>query len=58
MAKEKESKRSASDEKAQLIAKKDFRISHNGFELSIKAGDDISNVPVVYHQNLKTEGVI
>jgi hypothetical protein len=62
MAKEKESKKNAAvEEKAQLIAKKDFRISHNGYDRPIKAGEDLSAdpaVPEIYHQNLKTEGVI
>lgn len=41
-----------------LIAKKDFLIRHNGYERAIKAGDDISDVPELYHQNLRTEGVL
>lgn len=43
---------------APLIAKKDFLIRHNGYERSIRAGDDISDVPALYHQNLRTEGVL
>lgn len=46
-------------EKAKaLIAKKDFVISHNEYVKKIKAGDDISDVPVLYHENLRTEGVL
>lgn len=41
-----------------LIAKKDFVISHNEYVKKIKAGDDISDVPVLYHENLRTEGVL
>lgn len=42
----------------KLIAKKDFEISHNDYSKKIKAGEDISDVPKMYHQNLKTENVI
>lgn len=41
-----------------LIAKKDFSISHNEYVRHIKLGDDISDVPEQYHQNLRTEGVL
>ena len=41
-------------------AKKDFSINHNDYSLVIKEGDDLdlSSIPEIYHQNLKTEGVI
>lgn len=42
----------------ELIAKKDFVIQHNDYTKKIKAGDDISDVPATYHENLKTEKVI
>lgn len=42
----------------KMIAKKDFEISHNSYNRKIKAGEDISDVPTLYHQNLKTEKVI
>jgi len=45
-------------EDTKLIAKKDFVISHNGYLKKIKAGEDISDVPSVYHANLKTEGIL
>jgi len=43
---------------AKLIAKKDFVLSHNEFHLEIKVGDDLSQVPEMYHQNLKVEQVL
>lgn len=58
MAKEKESKKTVTEEKAALVAKKDFRITQNDYDRVIKAGDDLADVPEVYHPNLKTEGVI
>lgn len=42
----------------KLIAKKDFEIFHNGYHRKIKAGEDITDVPARYLQNLKTEKVI
>ena len=45
-------------EQKKLVAKKDFLILHNGYKRSIKVGDDLKDVPELYHQNLKTEGVI
>jgi len=39
-------------------AKKDFIILHNDFRADIKAGDDLSDIPDLYFQNLKTEKVI
>lgn len=41
-----------------MIAKRDFTISHNEYLRKIKAGEDVSDVPSVYHENLKTENVI
>lgn len=43
---------------AGVKAKKDFVICQNDYYKEIKAGDDISDVPEVYHENLKTEQVI
>jgi len=40
------------------IAKKDFKIVHNEYERVIKAGDDVSDVPAMFHANLKTEQVL
>lgn len=52
-------KMNESDEKpSDLVAKKDFEIHQGDFHLVIKAGDDLRDVPKVYHENLKTEGVI
>ena len=45
-------------EPERLVAKKDFEIFHNGYHRKIAAGEDISDVPKLYHQNLKTEGVL
>lgn len=41
-----------------MVAKKDFEIHHNGYDLKIKVGDDLSGVPSEYHPNLRTEGVL
>lgn len=43
---------------SKLEAKKDFVICQNDYFRQIKVGDDISDVPECYRQNLKTEGVI
>lgn len=42
----------------KLLAKKDFEIHHNEYHRMIKTGDDISDVPELYLENLKTEGVL
>jgi len=42
----------------KLIAKRDFVIKQNEFYLEIKTGDDLSEVPKLYLENLKTEQVI
>jgi hypothetical protein len=44
--------------KGPLIAKKDFEIQQNDYLRVIKAGEDLGDVPAVYHANLKTEGVL
>lgn len=41
-----------------LIAKKEFKIVHNDYEREIKIGDDLSDVPELYLENLRTEGII
>lgn len=41
-----------------MLAKKDFVIHHNDYHREIKIGEDVSDVPTMFHQNLKTEGVI
>lgn len=41
-----------------LIAKKDFLIVHNDYRREIKKGDDLSDVPEIYHPNLRTEEVL
>lgn len=41
-----------------MIAKKDFVITHNDYRREIKTGDDLSDVPPIYLENLKTEGVL
>jgi len=45
-------------EDTKLVAKKDFVISHNGYLKKIETGADISDVPSMYHANLKTEGIL
>lgn len=42
----------------KLIAKKDFTICFNEYSRKIEAGEEIGDVPEIFHQNLKTEGVI
>lgn len=54
----KEKKKSETKEVKDLIAKKDFWIRHNEYERVIKKGDDLSDVPKLYHENLKTEGIL
>ena len=46
------------DSKKPLIAKRDFTICWNDYLRKIKKGDDVSDVPQMFHQNLKTEKVI
>lgn len=62
MAKEKEkSTKQAPEEKPSkgaLVAKKDFVLVHNDYARTIVAGDDLSDVPAIYHENLRTEGVL
>lgn len=41
-----------------LIAKKDFKIVHNEYVREIKVGDDLSDVPNMYLENLRTEQVL
>lgn len=41
-----------------LKAKKDFVIHHNDYHRDIKEGDDLKDVPKLYIDNLKTEGVL
>lgn len=60
MAKEKEKSAPKEEKRKPLIAKRDHTISHNGFELVIKEGDDLSKVPgaAPYFENLLTEKVL
>jgi hypothetical protein len=41
-----------------LVAKKDFAIHHNDYRRIIRAGDDLSDIPESYLENLRTEGVL
>jgi len=43
---------------SKVVAKKDFLIVYNDYRREIKAGDDLSDVPPMFHQNLKTEGIL
>lgn len=55
----KDKKSSSSNAKdGSLVAKKDFVINHNEYQRKIKEGEDLSDVPEMYHPNLKTEQVI
>ncbi len=53
-----EEKKKKTTKKAELIAKKDFLIVCNKDRFDIKEGDDLSHIPELYIQNLKTEQVI
>lgn len=56
-----EKKKAKEEEKSKskgLVAKKNFVIAHNEYYRVIKAGDDVSDVPELYHENLRTEGVL
>jgi hypothetical protein len=51
--------KNSENQKQELpLAKKDFTIRHNNYLREIKKGDDVSDVPVIYLENLKTEGVL
>lgn len=41
-----------------LIAKRDFKIVHNQYDIVIKAGQDLSDIPPQFIENLITEKVI
>ncbi len=60
--KKKRTKKKAAAPKAGMTALKDFEIYHptseNVYQRKIKKGEDLSDVPAIYHENLKTEGVI
>jgi len=43
---------------AGKTAKKNFLIVRNDFRANIREGDDLSDIPDEYRDNLKTEGVI
>lgn len=45
-------------EPEDYVAKKDFEINHNDFHLVIKEGDSLADIPEIYLENLKTEGVL
>ena len=53
-----EEQQKKSSELPVLIAKKDFEIFQNDYHRKIKAGDDLSDIPEQYRQNLITEGII
>ncbi len=42
----------------KLIAQKAFTIRQNDYLKVIAVGDDISDIPEIYLENLKTEGVL
>lgn len=46
------------ERKGGKLAKKDFCFQYRGKKYDLKKGDDVSDVPKVLHENLKTEGVI
>lgn len=44
--------------KSEMIAKRAFLIVQNEYARQIQAGDDVSDVPPRFHENLRTEKVI
>lgn len=44
--------------KPKAVAKRDFEIVQNGYHRVIKAGEDVSDVPIRFHENLRTERVL
>lgn len=44
--------------KSKRVAKRDFVIHQNEYHFEIKAGDDLSHIPELFIENLKTENVI
>ena len=57
---EKKEKAEIPIEKKELIAKRDFLIVCNDYNITIKNGDDINKlgIPDMFMQNLRTEKVI
>lgn len=47
-----------SEIKEPFVALKDFEIHHNDYHRVIKVGENLSDVPEKYFENLKTEKVI
>jgi len=43
---------------SEMIAKKYFKILQNEFEKEIFPGDDLSDIPERFLENLKTEGIL
>lgn len=63
MVKKEKKKREADVEDAPdgvpwLTAKKDFVIKQNEYFRKIKAGDNLSDIPDRFLENLRTEGVL
>lgn len=56
--KKSEEKKEVKPRPSSLVAKRDFVICHNDYCRAIKEGDDLSDVPEMYLENLKTEGVL
>lgn len=54
----KDRKNNKPNKPGKMIAKKDFTIVQNDYKRVISPGDDLSDVPERFHQNLKTEKVI
>lgn len=56
---EEEFKTGKKSKEKKLIALKDFHIFHPPHaDIKIKEGDDLAEIPEIYHNNLATEGVI
>lgn len=55
---QRKSQEAEGENSAPILAKKAFTIHHNEHHIEIKEGDDVSGVPAMFVDNLKTEGVI
>lgn len=54
----KKERKDSGERSGKMCAKKDWHIVCNKDDIKIKKGDDCSDVPKKYWDNLKTEGVL
>jgi hypothetical protein len=56
---EEEFRKGTKKTKKDLVALKDFHIFHPPHaDIKIKEGDSLAEIPEIYHNNLKAEGVL